>query len=268
MRSFSMLKSWILHPLTCGLDIDDPRTTQLRCQIIRQKVFLREIYKEWYAAIASALPSGEGSVLEIGSGAGFLKDIIPDLITSEVLYCSNVNMVLDGCNLPFADCKLRGIVMTDVFHHLAEPRSFLMEAARCVKPGGVLVMIEPWVTPWSRLVYKKLHYEPFRPDAQEWEFPMTGPLSGANGALPWIIFKRDRVQFEIEFPQWQIKIIKLGMPFRYLLSGGVSMRSLMPAWTFGFWRSLEKRFQPWMNTWGMFALIILDRVQYPDRRNW
>ena len=78
--------------MTRGLDIDDPRTTQLRCQIIRQKVFLREIYEEWYAAIVSVLPSGEGSVLEIGSGAGFLKDVIPDLITSEVLYCSNADI--------------------------------------------------------------------------------------------------------------------------------------------------------------------------------
>lgn len=263
-----MLKAWISHPLTRGLDIDDPRTTQLRCQIIRQKVFLREIYEEWYAAIVSALPSGEGSVLEIGSGAGFLKDVIPDLITSEVLYCSNADIVLDGCKLPFPDSTLRGVVMTDVFHHLPQARFFLIEATRCVRPGGVLVMIEPWVTPWSRLVYKKLHYEPFRPDAQEWEFPRAGPLSGANSALPWIIFQRDRKQFESEFPQWRIRTVKLMMPFRYLLSGGVSMRSLMPAWTSRFWRSLEKRFQRWMNTWGMFALIILDRVQYPDRRNW
>ena len=158
--------------------------------------------------------------------------------------------------------------MTDVFHHLAEPRNFLIETARCVKPGGAVVMVEPWVTPWSRLVYSRLHHEPFRPDVPDWEVATPGPLSGANSALPWIVFHRDRERFESEFQEWRIKEIKLMMPFRYLLSGGVSMRSLMPTWTFGFWRSLEKRFQPWMNTWGMFALIILDRVQYPDRRNW
>ena len=199
-------------------------------------------------------------MLEIGSGAGFLRDVIPDLITSEVFCCSNVDMVLDACNLPFPDCKLRGIAMTNVFHHLAEPRSFLAEASRCVRPGGVVVMIEPWVTPWSRLVYGRLHYEPFRPDVPDWEFSTSGPLSGANSALPWIIFHRDRERFEKEFREWRIREIRPMMPFRYLLSGGVSMRSLVPAWTSRFWRSVERALQPWMNKLAMFANIVLVRV--------
>ncbi len=87
MRIFSILKSWISHPLTRGLYIDDLRTTHRRSQIIQQKVFLWRIYEEWYASIASALPSVEGLVLELGSGAGFMKDIIPGLITSEVFDC-------------------------------------------------------------------------------------------------------------------------------------------------------------------------------------
>jgi len=95
-----------------------------------------------------------------------------------------------------------------------------------------MVMIEPWVTSWSRLVYRHLHHEPFRPQATEWECPANGPLSGANGALPWMIFERDRDQFEREYLVWQVRLIKPLMPFRYLVSGGVSMRSLMPSWSF------------------------------------
>jgi hypothetical protein len=150
--------------------------------------------------------------------------------------------------------------MTDVLHHLPQPRRFFSEAARCVRSGGVIVMIEPWVTPWSRLIYTKLHHEPFRPEATEWEFPPSGPLSGANGALPWILFERDRTQFEQEFPQWRIQLIKPMMPFRYLISGGVSMRSLMPGWTFSSWRRLEWLFQPWMKSWAMFVQIVLRKV--------
>jgi hypothetical protein len=37
-----MLKAWLAHPLTKGLDIDDPRTTHLRLQIIQEKSFLRQ----------------------------------------------------------------------------------------------------------------------------------------------------------------------------------------------------------------------------------
>ena len=118
-------------------------------------------------------------------------------------------------------------------------------------------MIEPWVTGWSRLVYGHLHHEPFRPQAEEWGFPSSGPLSGANSALPWILFERDRDRFEQEFPQWEVREIQLIMPFRYLVSGGVSLRSLMPGWSFGLWRALEKVLLPWMDQWAMFALVTL-----------
>jgi SAM-dependent methyltransferase len=255
-----MLRRWLAHPLTRGLDIDDPRTTHLRRRVIREKSFLRQIYEEWYQSIAGSLPLGKGAVLELGSGAGFLDEFIPGLITSEIFECPGIAVVLDGLALPFADGALRAIVMTDVLHHLPQPQQFFSEAARCVRPGGAVVMIEPWVTPWSRLIYTWLHHEPFRPEAAEWEFPRGGPLSGANGALPWIVFERDRAKFEREFPEWQVNTIYPIMPFRYLVSGGVSLRSLMPGWAFGLWRGLEKALYPWMDKLAMFAQVVLRRT--------
>jgi hypothetical protein len=52
----NMMKSWLAYPLTRGLDIDDPKTTELRSEIIGKKKFLRKIYEEWYLIIASSLP--------------------------------------------------------------------------------------------------------------------------------------------------------------------------------------------------------------------
>ena len=253
------LRTWLAHPLTRGLDIDDPQTTERRRQIIQEKSFLRQIYQEWYVAMAAAIPSGNGPVLELGSGAGFLNTVIPDLISSDVFFCSGINVILDGQRLPIATGVLRAIAMLDVLHHLPAPRAFLTEATRCVRPGGVMVLLEPWVTPWSRWVYTNLHHEPFQPQAATWEFPSSGPLSGANGALAWIIFERDRSQFEREFPEWRIQTVKPGMPFRYALSGGVSLRSLMPGVTFRAWRKIEHQLRPWMKTWAMFAEITLVR---------
>jgi SAM-dependent methyltransferase len=251
--------SWLSHPLTRGLSIDDPRTTELRRRIIREKPFLRKIYVEWYRFIAGAIPAGSGPALELGSGAGFLDEFVPNLITSEVFLCPGVRMVLDGQSLPFRDASLRAIVMTDVLHHIRQPRDFLAEAARCVRPGGAVVAIEPWVTPWSRWVYRRFHHEPFEPQSSDWEFPLSGPLSGANGAMPWIIFCRDRARFEREFPQWEVRSIRPFMPMRYLLSGGVSLRSLMPGFTFGFWRFAEWIVDPWRDRLAMFAQITLLR---------
>jgi Methylase involved in ubiquinone/menaquinone biosynthesis len=255
-----MLKVLLAHPLTRGLDIDDPETTNLRRQIIQEKSFLRQVYVEWYQLIAAWLPSDDGAVLELGSGAGFMGEFVPNLITSELFCCPNIRMVSSGLSLPFRPRSLRGIVMTNVLHHLPQPRLFFSEASRCVRPGGIIAMIEPWVTPWSRFVYTRLHHEPFQPDARSWELPTTGPLSGANGALPWIIFARDQAQFKQALPQWRIELIKPIMPFRYLLSGGVSLRALSPGWSFGLWRQVENALDSLRNLLSMFAQVRLRRL--------
>ncbi|HEX3554161.1 MAG TPA: methyltransferase domain-containing protein [Thermoanaerobaculia bacterium] len=253
------LKRWLEHPLTRGLDLDDPRTTHLRRRILAEKRFLRRIYEEWYAALAASLPAGEGAVLELGSGAGFLADFVPGLVRSEVFYAPGIDTVLDGLALPFATGALRAIAMTNVLHHLPRPARFFAEAARCVRAGGVVTMIEPWVTPWSQWVYTRLHHEPFEPAAKEWELAEGGPLSGANGALPWILFQRDRERFEREAPAWRVRSIEPLMPLRYLVSGGISLRGLAPAVTYPLWRGVERALSPWRRQLAMFAHVVLDR---------
>ena len=254
-----MLKRLLAHPLTRDLDLDDPRTTALRRSIIQAKPFLRQLYSEWYREICDAIPEGDAPVLGLGSGAGFLDEFLPGLITSDVFRIPHLSLVLDGCALPFRTASLRGIAMTEVLHHIPDAESFLAEAARCVRPGGVVVMIEPWVTAWSRFVWGPLHHEPFLPDGESWTIPPSGPLSGANGALPWIVFERDRKIFHERFPVWEIRSIRVNLPLRYLLSGGVSLRSLMPGWSFAAWRRLEGWLDRWMGTLGTFAKIVLVR---------
>lgn len=253
------LKTFLEHPLTRGLDIDDPKTTHLRRRILEEKRFLHRIYEEWYRRLARSLPAGPGAVLELGSGAGFLADFVPGLVRSEVFFCPGIDAVLDGLALPFADGSLKGLLMTNVLHHLPGPRRFFAEAARAVRPGGVIALIEPWVTPWSRLVYTKLHHEPFLPEARDWEIPSGGPLSGANGALPWILFVRDRERFEQEVPAWSIRSVEPIMPFRYLVSGGISLRTLVPAASYPLFRGIEGALSPLRNRLAMFAHVVLER---------
>lgn len=253
----SFVSKLLGHPLTNGLSVDDPVTTLLRREIIQSKPFLYSLYSEWYQRIIRGLPN-TNDVLELGSGAGFLSEFLPEVITSEVFETPNVRLIADACRLPLADRTLDAIVMTDVFHHIPDVSHFLSEATRCVRPGGKIVMIEPWRTPWSEWVYTRLHSEPFSPDAG-WQIPQTGPLSGANGALPWIVFQRDRRLFEAQYPQWRITNIELMMPFSYILSGGVSMRSLMPGWMYRRIRVLERKLD--QQSWAMFACIELESAQ-------
>jgi len=167
-RPADVLRRLLAHPLTAGLHLDDPATTELRRQIILSKPFLKAIYDEWYSVLASELPPGEGAVLELGSGAGYCDHFIPDLITSEVFPCPTVRLVADAHQMPFRDGSLRAIVFTDVLHHMADVRRFFAEATRCLRGGGKVLMIEPWVSAWSRFVYPVLHHERFCPDAEDW----------------------------------------------------------------------------------------------------
>lgn len=258
--SLSNLRTFLAHPLSKGLDLDDPGTTDLRLRIIQEKPFLRRIYDDWYTLIRSRIPAGNGSVIELGSGAGYFERFVPEAVQTEVFWCRNAQLVADGQALPFAAGSLKAIAMTDVFHHIPNSETFLREAVRCLRPGGQLLMVEPWVSSWSKLVYRRLHHEPFLPEATEWEIPGRGPLSAANGALPWIVFVRDRQRLLRQFPELQIEETLPMMPFRYLVSGGVSMRTLMPEITYEIWRQIESVLSPWAAKLGMFAFFRITRL--------
>lgn len=253
------LKSLLALPAPEGGDLSRPAAIRRRRRLLSDKPFLERLYREWYGQLAARLPPGARPVLELGSGGGFLAELRPDVITSDVVGWGGELLAADAAALPFAAASLGGIVMVNVLHHLTAPSVFLDDAARAVEEGGVVAMIEPWVSAWSRLVYGRLHHEPFDPAATAWEAPAAGPLAGANSALPWIMLERDRQAFAARHPQWQVLEVAPRTPLRYLLSGGLSMRALAPAWSFPLWRALERAMAPVAGAVGMFALIVLRR---------
>ena len=164
------------------MDPDDPATTRLRKQIVETKPFLRKIYLEWYARLLHA-PAVDGTILELGSGAGFFRGVVSEAVTSGDVPLPGNPSVIDARRLPFRDGSLRVIVMTDVMHHISEPRvSWPRPSAR--SPGGRMLMIEPWVSGWSKFVYMRFHPEPFRPEASTWEFPRAGRSPGRTAPCP------------------------------------------------------------------------------------
>ncbi len=242
-------RKWLRHPL--AREGEGAEALATRRRIILQKAPLRRIYEEWYAGIAAELPPGAEPVLEIGSGAGFLRERMPGLIASEAIPCEGIHAALEGGHLPFRAGSLRAIVIVDRLHHFPDVRGFLAEAGRCVRSGGVIVMVEPWITPWSRLLYQRLNDEPCEPEAEAWEL-----RRGSNIALPWMVFARDRAQFEAEFPQWRVERVAGMLPVSYLLTGGVSLRSLAPGWVIEAVRRLER---PLARRLGTFAFIVVRR---------
>jgi SAM-dependent methyltransferase len=253
-----MKRAASISPFT-DKNLDDPATTFERRRIIQSKAFLKKIYQEWYSLVIKALPEGDEPILELGAGAGFFQTVCPEAICSEIFYGPQVNLVVDGCALPFRTDSLRAIVLTNVLHHIPRPAAFFSESSRCVRSGGRLILIEPWVSQFSRFIYKHLHHEPFEPGAVMWEFASSGPLSGANGALAWMIFERDRQEFAARFPEWNIRTIRPFMSLRYLLSGGFAAPALMPTCTFDFWKKVEELVESFSGQTAMFAEIIIEK---------
>ena len=232
----------------------------MHAKIIRQKPFLEKVYIDFYRQFAEVVPDPEGKVIvELGSGGGFIKEVISNVITSEILELPNVDKIFSALEMPFEQASVDAFFMFDVLHHINEPRAFFKEALRCLKKDGKIVMIEPANTLFSRLIYKNFHHEPFDVQAK-WELEQTGRLSQANGAMPWIIFTRDRKIFEKEFPSLEIVKICNHTPFRYLLSGGLTLRQLLPSFAYTPIKVIEYLLSPLNKLLGMFQTIELQKV--------
>ncbi|MFH0866699.1 MAG: class I SAM-dependent methyltransferase [Bacteroidota bacterium] len=241
--------------------LDSPERTIIHKQIIRNKIFLKKLYLEWYAEFkreTGKLP--EGILLELGSGGGFLKEVIPSVICSDVIPLASNDLTFSALNMPFESNSVSGIFMIDTFHHIPDAAKFLHEAKRILINNGQIIMIEPANSLQGRVFYKNFHHEPFDPKG-DWTIPSTGPLSGANGALPWIVFERDIKIFTDTFPELKISRIKYHTPFRYILSGGVSFRQVVPDFLFGAYTLSDKILSALSKHFSMFVTIQIIKVK-------
>ena len=238
--------------------LDAPEMTMVHREVILRKKFMKKLYVEWYEMILNKADKN-GKVLELGSGGGFLKNVFPQVITSDILPLPNCDMVINAYQLPFSENELSAIVMIDTLHHMGECERFFLEAERTLKKGGKIVMIEPANTCWSRFIFKNFHHEPFNEKAVDWNFPSSGPMSMANGALPWIVCVRDKEKFHKLFSGLKIASVRLHTPFRYLLSGGMPYKSLLPSWMFLPMKIVETVLSPFGKYLAMFQLIEIEK---------
>jgi SAM-dependent methyltransferase len=220
--------------------LDSPERTIIHRQIIQKKYFLKKLYLEWYGNFVKELDNlPEGILLELGSGGGFLKEIIPSVVCSDVISLPSNDMTFSALKMPFKNNSVSGIFMVDTFHHIPDSEIFLKEAARVLKKNGKIIMVEPANSLWGRFIFKNFHHEPFDPKGT-WKIPDAGPMSGANGSLPWIVFERDKEIFYKKFPGFKINSIKYHHALTYLVSGGVSRRQLMPDFTYPLFSFMDK----------------------------
>lgn len=255
---------WLKVPYTRIADKEDDVVATLHhAEIIRQKLFLKKLYTEFYTYFKESIPDtpDSGSLVELGSGGGFIKEIIPNVVTSDVLDLPGVDKKFSALHMPFEDCTVRAFFMYNTLHHISDVETFFKEVDRCLRIGGKLVTIEPANTLWSRFIYRNFHNERFDPSGT-WSFDEEhSPLFSANGAIPWIVFFRDRVKFEKKFHSLKVIKVKLHTPFRYIISGGFSIGQLLPSFTFKTISYIEKFLSPLNRYIAMFQTIELVKVK-------
>jgi SAM-dependent methyltransferase len=223
--------SLLSEPSLRGVKVGSPLFFARQAQLIRQRPLLGYCYEVWYRLLLddpSVRDSGPDAILlELGSGGSLLKELEPRVITSDVAP-EIAERVIDARSLPFGDGTVSAIFMTHVFHHVPDVRRFLAEATRVLRPGGSVALIEVAATPLARFFFGHFHPEPYRAEAQEWRFDQGDSMMDANQALSWMVFQRDRREFEAEFPLLRIEMTQYLPWLPYLLSGGVTKRDLIP----------------------------------------
>ncbi len=241
-------------------DLDDPNASLAHRDIILKKAFLKRIYTDWYLIfIIKSKEIKNGKYLEIGSGGGFLKDVFPEVITSDILILPNVDLIFTAEEIPFKENELASIVMLNVFHHIPKPHLFLKEAQRTLIKGGKIIMTEPANSSLARFIYKRFHHEPFDEKGQR-EIKAGNPLSNSNQALPYIYFERDLDLFKKDFPSLKINSIKYHSPFSYIISGGVSRSAMLPFFMYNFVKGIEWLFSPFFKQIGLFCTIEIEKI--------
>lgn len=240
------------------INLDTQKALILHRKIIRENLFLKRIYKDFYLEFKKTRVL-KGPLVEIGSGAGFIKEVIPEVIASDVIKGPGIDIVFSATKIPFKKNSISAFFMFDVFHHIKNPEKALREMKRCLKPKGKILMIEPYNSLWGRFIYQNFHHENFEPNSG-WKIKGTGRLSDANGALPWIIFVRDKKIFKRKFPDLRIVKIIPHTPLCYLLSGGLSKPQFVPVFFYPIVKFIENILSPFNSIIGMFVTIELRKT--------
>jgi SAM-dependent methyltransferase len=245
--------------------IDDPCGYDAIRAAIARKSTLKAIYREFYGYYRDCLQRcpETGAVVEIGAGCGFASEMVPELIATDLIPYPTVDIVLDATQLPFPSRSVRCFLMLNTFHHIADCGRFLEEAARCLVPGGRILIIDQHRGFISTPLLRHFHHEHYDDRAVEWRFDSTGPLSGANGALAWIVFVRDREKFERSRPELRIVRYQPIVPLRYWLSGGLRRWNLLPGFLDYASRALERGLLLLAPDFGSFVVIELLRARLP-----
>lgn len=247
-----------------NLDVDSDELIDAHKKNIEKKILLRSAYLYFYKKMQRLSRKYffvDGHEIELGSGISFFKEIHPKLKTSDIRNVKGLDYYLDAQAMePIKNNSVRIIYAVNVLHHLPDPNQFFNELVRVLKKGGGCIIIEPHNGLFSRLIHKYLHKDESYDTEGSWENNhINGPLSGANQALSYIIFERDKEKFEKMYGH-DLEVINKSYNLnglRFFLSGGLNFIQLVPSFMNKPIQFFEKILAPIAKHWTLTRTIVI-----------
>lgn len=256
------LVNMLRDPSVVTSEIDGENRLVIHERMLARKKMMREVFADFhhmFDRLDRKFFSAKGLRVELGAGVGPIRSSYPDVLATDIVPCASLDRVIDSEQMDFENESVRVIFGQNCFHHFPHPERFFNELNRVLPVGGGAILLEPYYGPVAAFIYKRLFpTETFDRNFPSWEVPATGPMSGANQALSYIVFKRDRAEFERRFSNLEIVHHEICENYlRYLFSGGLNFRQLCPDWATPLFRVAEFLLSP-LNRWiALHHVIVL-----------
>lgn len=228
-----------------------------------RKPVLRRAYRDFHRRIAAHIDHAlRGRIVELGSGIGNIRDVIPGAVRTDLFPNPWIDQVENVYRLSFADGEVSHLIMFDVFHHLRHPRTALRECRRVLQRGGRLIIFDPYVSVAGRLVYGPLHHEPIGfgdpivPDAPPAFSPDADDYYAAQGNATRVFWRGEHAEILEGWDTiWRERI----GAWPYALSGGYSKPQLYPGFMYGAVSWLDRVMSMVPAVTALRALVVLRR---------
>jgi SAM-dependent methyltransferase len=227
-----------------------------------RKPLLQLIYADFYRLIQKSLSDTAGPVVELGSGIGAIKGIIPECITTDIFLNPWIDRRENAYSLSFGDETLSNLILLDVFHHLEYPGTALQEFSRILRPGGRVILLEPGMGTLGKAIYALFHHEPTGlRDEITWFAPgyfhpeSTGYYAAQANA--WRIFAGNN--FLERLSSWEVIKVQPLPQIAYAASGGFSKPQFFPGFLLPLVRKIESFLELWPKCFATRLLVVLQK---------
>ncbi len=231
----------------------------------KRKPILRRVYRSFHELIAKNLSiHSEPRIVELGSGIGNIKDVIPDCMRTDLLPSPWIDQVENAYSLSFSSGSLTDLILFDVFHHLRYPGTALREFHRVLGPRGRLIIFDPCLSLLGGLVYGLLHDEPIGLGRDvEWLAPADwSPAEvdyyAAQGNATRI-FVRGEPRHDL--PGWRVVAVVRLSAISYVATGGYSKRQLYPGTALPLMRLLDRVCDTMPAIFATRLLVVLEKEE-------